>query len=96
MDTSQLKQYRCHKVVRAAKIVSFIEPKSDQTVDLNSSYKLVLEGVAEPVPMPINWFAKHGPVAGGYLVVYDDSYASFSPAAAFEGGYTLVVLDRDD
>jgi hypothetical protein len=33
---------------------------------------------------------KHKPVAGGYYVVYKDGYKSFSPAAAFEEGYTLI------
>lgn len=34
---------------------------------------------------------KHKPEAGGYYVVYEDGYTSFSPAEAFEGGYTLVM-----
>ena len=33
---------------------------------------------------------KHAPRVGGYFVRYDDGYESFSPAAAFEGGYTSV------
>jgi hypothetical protein len=33
---------------------------------------------------------KHDPESGGYLVRYADGYMSFSPAAAFEGGYTQV------
>jgi hypothetical protein len=32
---------------------------------------------------------KHKPHAGGYYVVYKDGYQSFSPAEAFEEGYTL-------
>lgn len=32
---------------------------------------------------------KHKPQVGGYLVIYDDGYQSFSPAKAFEEGYTL-------
>lgn len=30
----------------------------------------------------------HKPVAGGYFVQYADGYTSFSPAQAFEEGYT--------
>lgn len=37
------------------------------------------------------FMAKHKPVAGGYFVVYADGYESFSPAKAFEEGYTLVA-----
>ena len=33
---------------------------------------------------------KHKPHAGGYYVVYDDGYKSFSPAKAFEEGYRLL------
>lgn len=32
---------------------------------------------------------KHQPQVGGYYVVYKDGYKSFSPADAFEDGYTL-------
>lgn len=33
---------------------------------------------------------KHNPQVGGYYVVYADGYESFSPAQAFEEGYTLA------
>ena len=33
---------------------------------------------------------KHNPEAGGYYVVYEDGYKSFSPAKAFEEGYTRI------
>lgn len=34
------------------------------------------------------YMRKHNPQIGGYYVVYADGYKSFSPAAAFEEGYT--------
>lgn len=34
---------------------------------------------------------KHKPEVGGYYVVYKDGYKSFSPAAAFDEGYTLIA-----
>jgi hypothetical protein len=37
------------------------------------------------------FMSKHKPVAGGYFVVYEDGYESFSPAQAFEEGYTLIA-----
>jgi len=37
------------------------------------------------------YLAKHKPTSGGYYVVYKDGYESFSPAQAFEEGYTLQV-----
>ena len=36
------------------------------------------------------YLEKHDPAAGGYFVEYDDGYESFSPAKAFNEGYTLV------
>jgi hypothetical protein len=36
------------------------------------------------------YLAKHKPVVGGYYVVYADGYESFSPAQAFEEGYTRI------
>ncbi len=38
---------------------------------------------------PSQYFEKHTPEVGGYFVQYKDGYKSFSPAAAFEEGYTL-------
>lgn len=35
-----------------------------------------------------SFMAKHKPQAGGYFVVYTDGYQSYSPAKAFEEGYT--------
>lgn len=33
---------------------------------------------------------KHAPKAGGYFVAYEDGYKSWSPAEAFESGYTRL------
>ena len=43
-----------------------------------------------PILMDREWLNKHTPEVGGYYVVYADGYRSFSPAKAFEGGYTKV------
>lgn len=37
-----------------------------------------------------DFLRKHKPVAGGYFVQYADGYKSFSPAKAFEEGYTRI------
>jgi hypothetical protein len=44
----------------------------------------------KPIPVTAAYLAKHEPQVGGYLVIYDDGYYSYSPAAAFEAGYTLI------
>jgi hypothetical protein len=43
-----------------------------------------------PVPVTLEYMSKHKPEAGGYFVIYGDGYESFSPARAFEEGYTLI------
>jgi hypothetical protein len=43
-----------------------------------------------PFAVSAEYLAKHKPEIGGYFVVYDDGYKSFSPAKAFEEGYTLL------
>jgi hypothetical protein len=44
----------------------------------------------EPFPVKRTYIDKHNPQPGGYYVVYDDGYESFSPALAFEQGYTRI------
>lgn len=43
-----------------------------------------------PVLVGREYLAKHKPQVGGYYVVYEDGYVSYSPAAAFESGYTIL------
>lgn len=78
----QLPRWRCHKIVQAAKIVTLTEHPFYEvpTITLDNGKTLDLEP---------EWHVKHQPAAGGYLVV-DDHYVSFSPARAFEDGYTLL------
>jgi hypothetical protein len=43
-----------------------------------------------PFEVDGQYLAKHVPHVGGYYVVYADGYKSFSPAKAFEDGYTRI------
>lgn len=43
-----------------------------------------------PVAVDLYFLQKHAPKVGGYLVFYADGYRSFSPAKAFEDGYTRI------
>lgn len=47
------------------------------------------EGYA-PFGVSEEYVTKHNPQSGGYFVVYEDGYKSFSPAKAFEEGYTRI------
>jgi hypothetical protein len=87
-QADKLARWQSHKIVRAAKIVA---------VNVAPDHWLV-EG-ADGKPMlyrpPLDICAR-GRYAepGDYLVVYDDSYTSWSPSSAFEAGYTKVPVDR--
>jgi hypothetical protein len=84
MTTSMIEmpQYQCHKKVWALKIKS---------IERGSVTKLSFEddGYAS-ILVSSDYDTKHQPEAGGYYVVYADGYESYSPAKAFEEGYSRV------
>ena len=88
-------KYQCHKQVWALKIKEIAhKPNPDATGNSAAdSYGAVItpadEGY-EPFDVSAEFVSKHNPQAGGYYVVYDDGYKSYSPAAAFESGYSLI------
>lgn len=43
-----------------------------------------------PFAIDAAYLRKHEPQVGGYFVVYEDGYRSFSPAEAFEAGYSRI------
>lgn len=79
-------RYKCHKEVWALKIKAIEQGTSPVE---GGSWLLVPEeeGFA-PVEVSHAWFEKHKPQACGYYVVYKDGYRSYSPAEAFEDGYS--------
>jgi len=77
-------EYTCHKKVRAAKIQCVGAPR------MNGCH-LTLYGIEDTFSVSHEWYTHHNPQEGGYLVEYADGYLSFSPAEAFEGGYSDVV-----
>jgi hypothetical protein len=84
MDTAasaQMPKYRCHKEVHALKI------KSVEYVNAMLTFE---DAGFAPLHVPPAYMTKHDPKPGGYYVVYDDGYTSFSPAKAFEDGYTRI------
>lgn len=84
MDTPvvELPAYKSHKTVRAAKITGFRQNGNFGMPDL------LLGEIGSVVAMLPDWHEKHKPQVGGYYVLYEDGYASYSPAKAFEEGYT--------
>lgn len=88
-----LPAWKCHKIVHAAKIVSieYVAPRDDSVFVKHALYlDFGIEWGVTPVIVDSEWFDKHSPDEGGYLVVYEDGYQSYSPAEPFESGYTLL------
>lgn len=87
MDAQDMPRYRSHKEVRALKIklIELMGP---------NRWHLTFD---EPghVPKDDAWMKKFDPQIGGYYVVYADGYSSYSPAQAFEEGYTLISEAKD-
>ena len=94
-------RYQCHKKVWALKIAhieivrptiaeleSILANDSDDTTDLLGGIITPAEHGFGPFGVPKSYMDKHNPQVGGYYVVYADGYKSFSPAEAFESGYT--------
>jgi hypothetical protein len=86
----ELPRYKCHKEVHALKIKEVQDP-TKPGCETDGSRVLVFEddGYA-PIRVPHDYVRKHKPEAGGYRVVYKDGYKSYSPAEAFEAGYTRI------
>lgn len=86
MSTSQeMPKYKCHKEVWALKIESIKKVDNDGNAEITPTDK----GFA-PFVVSREYAEKHKPHAGGYYVVYEDGYKSFSPAGAFESGYARL------
>ncbi len=84
--------YKCHKKVYALKIAGISLPQNAA-----GDAELAFEGGGfAPRLMPREWLDKHNPEVGGYLVQYEDGYISYSPAKAFEDGYTLLNGQEKD
>jgi len=79
MTSPKLPRYKCHKEVSALKIQ-----------EINGLTLTFIDPGYPPIDVEPLIFARYYPVPGDYYVVYDDGYASISPAKAFEDGYTKI------
>lgn len=85
---AEMPRYRCHKEVHALKIREVIHRRPDGSgpppaiVPEDEGYGMFW--------VTDEYIQKHNPQPGGYFVVYEDGYRSFSPAAAFEKGYARI------
>jgi hypothetical protein len=81
---AEMPKYRSHKTVHAFKI-AVVEPQPSGTALITPAET----GYAR-FEVDRAYVQKHSPMPGGYYVVYEDGYKSWSPAAAFESGYTRI------
>jgi hypothetical protein len=91
--TREMPRYRCHKEVWALKIKEIQQaPANSESMFPGGDWVLVPEdaGYAPFRVSHTDFVLKHKPQAGGYYVVYDDGYKSYSPAAPFESGYSAI------
>ena len=84
--------YKCHKEVHALKIAAIAfdsdTARAENRETDGSAILTPAEPEYAPFRVPYSYMRKHDPHVGGYFVVYKDGYQSFSPAAAFEDGYS--------
>jgi len=98
-----LPQYQSHKKVCALKIksIEIIRPTISELESMLKEESFDETRLTAAIITPENthygpfgvskaYVDKHNPQAGGYWVQYDDGYESWSPAKAFEEGYTLI------
>lgn len=79
-NSIEMPKYQCHKIVHALKIRCIVN--DILTPENYDRYA--------PFVLSEDFIKKFNPQPGGYYVVYEDGYKSYSPAEAFEKGYTLI------
>ena len=88
----EMPKYQSHKKVWALKIKSIlfdVDLAKETNRETDGSATIVPEEEGYP-PFKVNseYLHKHKPQAGGYYVVYEGGYQSWSPSDAFEAGNT--------
>ena len=91
----EMPRYQCHKIVHALKIKSILFDRDLAKLDSNretDGSAIITPEELRYAPFKVDgaYVHKHNPQVGGYYVVYDDGYKSWSPADAFDAGYTLL------
>lgn len=87
MDDTQhtrLPRWRCHKEVEADKIIDI---HTDSNILAHTEWVLASGTTVQVMP---GWTARGVPSVGDYMVRYEDGSTSWSPAKAFEAGYTRI------
>jgi hypothetical protein len=90
----EIPKYKCHKEVHALKIAAIeydhTKAQAENRETDGSAMIVPAGGGYAPFRVDFAYLNKHKPEVGGYYVVYEDGYKSFSPAKAFEDGYAKI------
>lgn len=87
----QLPLYQSHKKVRAAKISDIAQDPAENEAQYAGGDWYIATTDGQLITVGHNdYILRHMPEPGGYYVLYEDGYQSYSPAKAFEEGYTRV------
>lgn len=91
--STEMPKYLCHKEVHALKIAKIVHDGEGDDCESDGTAMIIPadEGYS-PFKVDFAYMSKHKPVAGGYFIVYEDGYKSFSPAEAFESGYSVMKI----
>lgn len=94
-ETLPIPEYECHEKVRALKIGVIEQSPVGTPGGVSGTWDLLpLDNKYARITVPHEYVLKHNPQPGGYFVVYKDGYQSYSPAYAFESGYTLIFPEK--
>jgi hypothetical protein len=85
----EMPRYKCHKEVWALKIAG-VHVDHPSCKEDGAALLTPTDTTYAPFLVSSDYVETHKPQVGGYYVVYKDGYKSYSPAAPFESGYSLV------
>ena len=100
-EQMEMPRYKCHKEVWALKIAA-IRPfgmwggsgsGTGFIPAVQGGYGATIDPVDDgyaPFNVTQEYLDRHQPQVGGYYVIYKEGYQSYSPAKAFEDGYTRI------
>lgn len=90
MTAPEMPRYKSHKIIEAAQIVS-LGPQDGGPLFVKVEWGDGETATRTVVEVPEDFFARGVPALNDYLVKYEDGYLSWSPAKAFEEGYTRIT-----
>ena len=82
---SMMPRYVSHKTVWALKIKAI-----EYSIGYNGAILHFEKEQYRSVQVDADYLNRHRPQSGGYFVLYEGGYISWSPADVFEAGYTLA------